>query len=50
MRERRLNPDHQIYASDDMFKTVIDIENKDFIKRDESNGQIIYYNVNQPII
>lgn len=37
-------------ASEYLIKTVIDIESKDFIKRDESGGQRIYYNVNQPII
>lgn len=48
-RHKRSNPD--LYsANDELFKTVIDIESKDFIKRDESNGQMIYYNVNQPII
>lgn len=50
MRQQRLNPDKQYDASEDMFKTVIDIESKDFIKRDESNGHRVYFNVNQPII
>ena len=46
MRQQRLNPDKQYDASEDTFKTVIDIESKDFIKRDESNGHRVYFNVN----
>jgi len=42
-RKNRLNP---VVIASEQFKTVIDIENKDFIKRDEAGGQLLKFNIN----
>ena len=46
-RKERLNPDRESKAQ---FRVSIDIESKDFIKRDESGGELMQFNINQPMI
>lgn len=47
-RHKRLYPER--YKGEEPQATTIDIESRDFIKRDESDGRILKFNINQPML